>query len=130
LTNWRSYKPTESDAIIAKNYLSDDELDTLNRIVMLYLEFAELQAKEHVPMYMKDWLERLDDFLKASRKELLNHAGKISHDLAEKKALTEFAKYKKRTIEELSPVEKHFLENLEKQQKEIEKKVKNVRKRS
>ena len=130
LTSWKNYKPTESDAVIAKNYLSNDELDTLNRIVMLYLEFAELQAKDHIPMYMKNWLECLDDFLKASRKELLNHAGKISHELAEKKALTEFAKYKKRTIEELSPVEKHFLENLEKQQKEIEMKVKGVRKRN
>jgi hypothetical protein len=97
---------------------------------MLYLEFAELQAKERIPMYMKDWLERLDDFLKASRKELLNHAGKISRELAEKKALAEFAKYKERTAEELSPIETHFLENLEKKQKEIEKKEKNVRKRS
>jgi hypothetical protein len=106
--------------VIAKNYLSDDELDTLNRIVMLYLEFAELQAKEHTPMYMKDWLERLDDFLRVSRKELLTHAGKISRELAEIKALSEFARYKERTAGDLSAVERHFLESLEQKQKELE----------
>jgi len=79
MTTWRGEIPVQSDAIVAKNYLTRSEVDTLNRIVMLYLEFAELQAKEHIPMYMKDWLERLDDFLRASRKELLTHAGKISH---------------------------------------------------
>jgi hypothetical protein len=56
MTTRRGAYPSESDAVTAKNYLSEDELDTLNRIVMLYLEFAELQAKEHIPMYMKDWL--------------------------------------------------------------------------
>ena len=122
MTTWRGERPTESDAVIAKNYLSSDEIDTLNRIVMLYLEFAELQAKEQVPMYMKDWLERLDDFLKASRKDLLDHAGKISHAVAEKKALSEFVKYKKRTQGELSAVEKHFLESIEEKQKELERK--------
>ncbi|GHU90471.1 toxin Fic [Clostridia bacterium] len=124
MTTWRGERPAESDAVIAKNYLSDDELDTLNRIVMLYLEFAELQAKEHTPMYMKDWLERLDDFLRVSRKGLLTHAGKISHEVAEKKALTEFARYKERTAGELSAVERHFLERLEQKQKELEGKKK------
>ena len=121
---WQGVRPTESDAAIAKNYLSEDEVDTLNRIVMLYLEFAELQAKERIPMYMKDWIERLDDFLRASRKELLTHAGKISREVAEKKALAEFAIYKERTADELSAVEKHFLENLEAKQKDLEKKHK------
>ena len=120
MTTWRGEIPTQSDAVVAKNYLSRDELDTLNRIVMLYLEFAELQAKEHIPMYMKDWLERLDDFLKASRKELLTHTGRISHEVAEKKALAEFLKYKQRLIGELTTVEKHFLESIEAKQKELE----------
>jgi hypothetical protein len=120
MTTWYGELPTQSDAVTAKNYLSKDELDTLNRIVMLYLEFAELQAKEHIPMYMKDWLERLDDFLRASRKELLNHAGKVSHEVAEKKALAEFSKYKARSIGELSTIEKHFLESIETTQKELE----------
>jgi hypothetical protein len=119
MKTWHGVRPTENDAAVAKNYLFEDEVDTLNRIVMLYLEFAELQAKEHIPMYMKDWLERLDDFLRASRKELLTHAGKISREVAEKKALAEFAKYKERTSGELSAVEKHFLEAIEAKQKEL-----------
>jgi len=120
MSTWRGDFPVESDSVIAKNYLTRDELDTLNRIVMLYLEYAELQAKEHVPMYMRDWMDRLDDFLKASRKELLAHAGKISHEVAEKKALLEFAKYKERTLGELSTIEKHFLADIEQKQKELE----------
>ena len=120
MTTWRGEIPVDSDCVVAKNYLSRDELDTLNRIVMLYLEFAELQAKDKIPMYMKDWMERLDDFLKVSRKELLTHAGKISREVAEKKALLEFTKYKERTIGELSPIEKHFIDAIESKQKELE----------
>ena len=120
MTTWYGELPTQSDAVSAKNYLSKDELDTLNRIVMLYLEFAELQAKEHIPMYMKDWLERLDDFLRASRKELLTHAGKISHEVAEKKALAEFFIYKERALGEFTEVEKHFLKSIETKKKELE----------
>ena len=108
-----------ADAEIAKNYLSSDELDTLNRIVSLYLDFAELQAKSHKPMYMKDWIQKLDDFLKLSGKELLNHAGKISAELAKQKADTEYDKFKERTVYSLSPVEIHFLENFEKEQKKL-----------
>ncbi len=107
------------DAEIAKNYLSSDELDTLNRIVSLYLDFAELQAKSHKPMYMKDWIQKLDDFLKLSGKELLSHAGKISAELAKQKADTEYDKFKERTVYSLSPVEIHFLENFEKEQKKL-----------
>lgn len=62
LTSWTGALPKRTDAEIAKNYLSSDELDTLNRIVSLYLDFAELQAKSHKPMYMKDWIQKLDDF--------------------------------------------------------------------
>ena len=120
MTTWRGEIPVDSDSVVAKNYLLREELDTLNRIVMLYLEFAELQAKEQVPMYMKDWLERLDDFLKVSRKELLTHAGKISREVADRKALSEFAIYKKRTIDELSHIENHFLDSIEAKQKELE----------
>lgn len=108
-----------TDAEIAKNYLSSDELDTLNRIVSLYLDFAELQAKSHKPMYMKDWIQKLDDFLKLSGKELLSHAGKISAELAKQKADMEYDKFKERTVYSLSPVEIHFLENFEKEQKRL-----------
>lgn len=119
LTSWTGALPKRTDAEIAKNYLSSDELDTLNRIVSLYLDFAELQAKSHKPMYMKDWIQKLDDFLKLSGKELLSHAGKISAELAKQKADTEYNKFKERTVYSLSPVEIHFLENFEKEQKKL-----------
>lgn len=119
LTSWTGALPKRTDVEIAKNYLSSDELDTLNRIVSLYLDFAELQAKSHKPMYMKDWIQKLDDFLKFSGKELLSHAGKISAELAKQKADTEYDKFKERTVYSLSPVEIHFLENFEKEQKKL-----------
>lgn len=119
LTSWTGALPKRTDAEIARNYLSSDELDTLNRIVSLYLDFAELQAKSHKPMYMKDWIQKLDDFLKLSGKELLSHAGKISAELAKQKADTEYDKFKERTVYSLSPVEIHFLENFEKEQKKL-----------
>ena len=119
LTSWTGALPKRTDAEIAKNYLSSDELDTLNRIVSLYLDFAELQAKSHKPMYMKDWIQKLDDFLKLSGKELLSHAGKISAELAKQKADTEYDKFKERTAYSLSPVEIHFLENFEKEHKKL-----------
>ena len=96
LTNWTGAVPKRNDIEYAKNYLTDDELDTLNRIVSLYLDFAELQAKSHTPMYMKDWIQKLDDFLRLSGKELLQHAGTISAELAKKKANLEYDEFKKR----------------------------------
>ena len=122
LTSWTGRLPKRTDAEIAKNYLSPEELDTLNRIVSLYLDFAELQAQSHKPMYMKDWIQKLDDFLKLSGKELLTHAGTISAELAKQKASQEYDKFKERTQYELSPVEIHFLESFEKEQKELKNK--------
>ena len=119
LTSWTGGLPKRTDAEIAKNYLSPEELDTLNRIVSLYLDFAELQAQSHRPMYMKDWIQKLDDFLKLSGKELLTHAGTISAELAKQKANQEYDKFKERTQYELSPVEIHFLERFEKEQKKL-----------
>ena len=119
LTSWAGAMPRRSDAEIAKNYLSENELDTLNRIVSLYLDFAELQAKSHTPMYMKDWIQKLDDFLKLSGKALLNHAGKISAELAKDKADAEYYKFRERTALQLSSVERDFLENFERMQKKI-----------
>ncbi|MDD4142789.1 MAG: RhuM family protein, partial [Bacteroidales bacterium] len=95
------------------------ELDTLNRVVSLYLDFAELQAQNHTPMYMRDWIQKLDDFLKLSGKALLTHAGKISAVLAKQKANMEYDKFKERTQDQLSPVELHFLENFEKEQQKL-----------
>ena len=122
LTSRTGGLPKRTDAEIAKNYLSSEELDTLNRIVNLYLDFAELQAQSHKPMYMKDWIQKLDDFLKLSGKELLTHAGTISAELAKQKANQEYDKFKKRTQYELSPVEIHFLESFEKEQKKLQNK--------
>lgn len=119
LTTWTGAMPRKSDAEIAKNYLNDDELDTLNRIVSLYLDFAELQAKSHKPMYMADWIQKLDDFLKLSGKELLTHAGSISAEIARQKADAEYDKFKERTQYQLSPVEIHFLEQFEREQKRL-----------
>lgn len=119
LTSWTGAMPKRTDTEVAKNYLSADELDTLNRILSLYLDFAELQAKSHQPMYMKDWILKLDDFLKLSGKELLSHAGRISAEIAKQKADMEYDKFKERTMYELSPVEIHFLENFEKEQKKL-----------
>ena len=119
LTSWTGGLPKRTDAEITKNYLSPEELDTLNRIVSLYLDFAELQAQSHKPMYMKDWIQKLDDFLKLSGKELLTHTGTISAELAKQKANQEYDKFKERTQYELSPVEIHFLESFEKEQKKL-----------
>ncbi len=119
LTTWRGAIPTKHEAEIAKNYLSEEEVDMLNRIVNLYLDFAELQAKSHVPMYMKDWIQKLDDFLKLSGKELLNHAGSVSAEVAKLKANEEYDKFRERTQYQLSPVEIHFLEAFEAERKRL-----------
>ncbi|MCK5510185.1 virulence RhuM family protein [Candidatus Parcubacteria bacterium] len=95
LTNFKGDYITVNDIAVAKNYLSEIELKKLNLIVSLYLDFAELQAVEEMPMKMTDWIKRLDEFLKASKKKLLNNAGKISHKQAMKKVNVEFVKYKK-----------------------------------
>ena len=121
LTAWTGALPKKTDAEYAKNYLTSEEIDTLNRIVSLYLDFAELQAQSHTPMYMKDWIEKLDDFLKLSGKKLLTHAGTISAELAKQKADAEYDKFRERSLTQLSPVEIHFLENFGREQKKLKK---------
>ena len=119
LTTWSGAMPSKPEAEIAKNYLTHEEIKSLNRIVSLYLDFAEMQAEEHRPMYMKDWINILYDFLRISRKDILTHAGKISAKLAKEKADHEYDKFKERTKNNLSPVEIHFLENFEREQKRL-----------
>ena len=119
LTTWSGAMPSKPEAEIAKNYLTHEEIKALNRIVSLYLDFAEMQAEEHRPMYMKDWINILDDFLRISRKDILTHAGKISAKLAKEKADQEYDRFKERTKNALSPVEIHFLENFEREQKRL-----------
>ena len=113
LTNFKGAKPIKQEVQTAKNYLNEDELNILNRIVTAYIEIAELQAMSQTPMYMKDWIERLDDFLKMTGKEILTHAGKISHDKAMQKAKDEYLSYKEKTKNELSKVEEDFIRQLD-----------------
>ncbi len=108
LTSWTGHKPKKSDVAVAKNFLEKEELDALNRIVSAYLELAELQAKGRRPMYMKDWIIRLDEFLRLSDREILSHTGKISHEFALAKAEQEFEKYRSVAIDEKSFVEEDF----------------------
>jgi hypothetical protein len=98
----------KEDAAIAKNYLTEDELQVLNRIVNLYIEYAELQALARKPMTMLDWITKLDEFLKISGRKLLDHAGKISHEAAVAKAELEFSKFRVLEDAKPSPVEKDF----------------------
>lgn len=108
LTYWSGNRPTKSEAAIAKNYLNPEELDILNRVVSSYLEFAELQALARKPMYMSDWVAKLDDFLKLSGRELLSHAGTVSHEQALARAQLEYEKHRTWRINQRSPVEQHF----------------------
>ena len=98
LTSWRKApggKIMPDDVVIAKNYLDKPELDHLNRIVTMYLDYAELQAVRNKPMYMKDWIEKLNAFLKFSEYEILTNAGQISHDVALALASKEYERFKK-----------------------------------
>lgn len=117
LTSWAGDKPRKADAGIAKNYLSPKELDALNRIVTLYLEFAELQALNRRPMYMADWIAKLDDFLRISDRKRLDHAGSVSHEAALQKAELEYEKYRQALLAEPSPVERDFEEAVRKVKK-------------
>jgi hypothetical protein len=122
LTSWTGLKPKKTDITAAKNYLTEEELDTLNRIVNMYLEFAELQAIKRKPMYMSDWISKLDEFMKISEREILTHAGKVSHEIAMLKANKEFEKFTERTSDELSQVEKHFIESIDDTAKQLKEK--------
>lgn len=108
MTNWPGAHPRKSDSKVAKNYLTPDELETLNRIVSFYLEFAELRARDGKVMYMKDWISKLDDFLRLSEREILSHAGGISHRAALQKAEDQFETYRSMKTAAPSRAEKDF----------------------
>ena len=95
LVHFAGDEPTRKEVVTGKNYLSEDELDTLNRLVTSYLEFAELQAKRGKLMKMEDWSSKLDDFLKLSEYDILTHSGKISAEQAKLKAKEEYDKYRR-----------------------------------
>jgi len=119
LTAFKGKKPTKQEITVAKNYLNEEELAVLNRLVSAYLDIAEINAMQRKPMYMKDWIEVLDGFIKMSRQEVLTHAGKISAELAQQKALAEYEAYKKKSEDELSEVEKQFIASIEQANKKL-----------
>lgn len=120
LTNFKGSRPQKSEIVTAKNYLSEQELKELNAITSAYLDFAELQALRRKTMTMTDWVAKLDDFLHMSDSEILQNAGTISHEMALEKAKGEYDKYRLQTSEELSQVEKDFLDSVKKTQKLLE----------
>ena len=122
LTTFKGEHPTKQEVGIAKNYLNQEELTVLNRMVTAYLEVAELQALNRKPMYMKDWLARLDDFLQMTGNEILNHAGTISHKEAIEKADKTYKEYKNQIKNELSKAEKDFIKQLDKTHKQLKRK--------
>ena len=111
--------PTQADAMVAKNYCNQEELEALNGIVSAYLEFAEMQARRHIPMYMKDWIETLDGFLKLSKHDILTGAGRISAAMAEKKAKEEYQKFRLLQDRELSRGDRDFIAALDRAEKAL-----------
>lgn len=122
LTNFKGTRPTKNEILVAKNYLNEKELAVLNRLVSAYFDIAEIQAIEERPMYMKDWIKELDDFISINHRELLNDAGKISHIEAQAKALEEYKKYNEKPFEELTQVEKDFLTTIKRTEHLLENK--------
>ncbi|WP_055446397.1 virulence RhuM family protein [Lacinutrix mariniflava] len=122
LTTFKGEKPTKQEVGVAKNYLNEDELNVLNRMVTAYLEVAELQALNRKPMTMKDWLQRADDFLSLTGNDILTHAGTVSHKQALEKANDTYLEYKEQTKNELSKAENDFIAHLDQTQKQLKKK--------
>ena len=112
LTSFSGDRPTLLDAQIAKNYLNDKELDILNRLVSMYLDYAELQAIEQKTMTMSDWVKELNYFLTMNRKDILKDSGKITHEEAMNHARKEYNKYKDKIALKPSEVELHYLESI------------------
>ena len=120
LTAFSSERPTKDEVGIAKNYLTEEELATLNRMVSAFFDLAELRAMQHQPMYMRDWIVELDDFSKRYGKGMLSSAGTVSHQEALTKAEAEYRKYRQKTAGDLSPVERDFLTSIKETQKRLE----------
>ena len=124
LTTFKGKQPTKSEVDIAKNYLTEQELGILNRLVSAYLDLAEIKALRGERMKMKDWLIQIDDFLTMTRSEVLSSAGTVSQIEAQAKAEAEYAKYKSKPMEALTAVERDFLLSLKEAQKVLESKTK------
>lgn len=112
LTSWKGDKVRKSDVTVAKNYLTEKELKSLNRIVTMYLDYAEDQAERHQPMYMKDWIEKLNAFLQFNGREILESTGKVSKAVADQLAIQEYEKFNQNRIANNSSDDfERFLEN-------------------
>ena len=120
LTVFEGVRPHRSDVLVAKNYLTETELATLNRMVSAFLDLAELRAMQHVPMYMKDWIAEVDDFANRYGKGILPGPGSVSHETAIEHAATEYDKYLKRLADEPSPVELDFMKAIKVVQQQVE----------
>ena len=116
LTHWRGDKPRKQDVAIAKNYLNENELLALNNLVEQYLVFAEGQAMQRFPMHMQDWVKKLDGFLTLNDRNILDHAGKVSHEMAMQLAGDEYEKFHKQCLQvEAEQADKKDFEILAKQ---------------
>ena len=100
LASWKGAKVRRTDITIAKNYLKKEEIEELNRIVVMYLDYAEDQAKRHRPLYMRDWKQKIDTFLTFSEREILDSPGKISMEVAQALAIEEYEKFNYRRLKE------------------------------
>lgn len=116
LSSWQGTKIRKSDVGIAKNYLKEEELSQLNLLVEQFLAFAENQARQKKVMYMQDWIKKLDDILTINENEILEHAGRISHELALQMAETEYEKY---NSERIAAEDIKALENLNEEIKKL-----------
>jgi len=100
LTSWKGAKVRKGDVTVAKNYLNEEEIRNLNRIITMYLDYAEVQAERKQPIYMKDWVQKLDAFLQFNEREILTGSGQVSMEVAKKLALEEYAKFSRRRLKE------------------------------
>ncbi|MBD5391047.1 virulence RhuM family protein [bacterium] len=114
LHSFSGSRPLKQEVIVAKNYLTEEEVTHLNLMVSAYLDIAEAKALEHTPMYMSDWVVELENFIVYRKKPLLQNSGKVRHDEAVEHAENEYEKYRNKTAEELTSVEKDFLETVHK----------------
>ena len=119
LTVFAGKRPVKSEVSVAKNYMTEKELFALRRMVNAFFDMAELKAETQEPMYMKDWLETLDKFSRDFGMGILQDAGKISRDDAVEKAHREYDDYKSHLNDELTDVEKAYLETLKQMQKKL-----------
>ncbi len=118
LTSWKGDKVRKSDVSIAKNYLNKEELKALNRVVSMYLNFAEDQAQRHKQIFMRDWRKKLDSFLEFNERNILDHAGKITHEMAKELAEAEYEKYNQQRLRKFTDDFEKLVEKVETENKQ------------